>query len=428
MSQIVSDQVQPEREEPRHDQPAILVGIDWSDSQHEFVLAGPDGKQYRGAFDQDPTAITSFLTFWKKRMGIDQMAIALETNNGPLVNALLEHDNVAIYPVNPAALASYREAFAHGGGKNDQVDAALILQYLTHYQSHLMALHQDQMETRWLRALVRDRRQVVEQRVDLSLQLKSLLKTYFPAVLHMKAAKPYAEFLLQLIAKYPTLAAINNAGKGRVRKLFYGMGSTARIEERIEVLFKAQPLTTDEVVLNTASRKAQLLATQLLLLNQAIRDYDQEIRQALGQHPLSSVVESLPCGVTSKARIIAALGDDKRRYKSATDFTAAVGIAPITTQSGKSRYVSSRWATSKFLRQTFHEFAGVTIKRCPWSKAFYESQIAKGKTSRMAKRALAYKWIRIIYRCWQTDTPYDEQKYLQQLIKTQSPLAKKLAA
>jgi transposase len=209
--------------------------------------------------------------------------------------------------------------------------------------------------------------------------------------------------------------------------LFYGLGTTARIEKRIEALFDSRPLTTDQIVLNTSATKAQWLAQQLLVLNQAVRNYDLQIRQALAQHAHRAVVDTLPCGVISRARIIAALGDDKSRYASATDFTAAVGIAPLTTQSGKSRYVSSRWATSKFLRQTFHEFAGVTIKRCPWSQAFYDSQIAKGKTSRTAKRALAYKWIRIIYRCWQTDKPYDQQQYLQRLIKTQSPLAKKLA-
>ncbi len=410
-----------------NNQPVILVGIDWADCEHEFVMTGPDGERHRGSFDQEPTAIADFLQQWRKQFTLQAIAIAVETNNGPLINALLEHDDVTIYPVNPAALASYREAFAHGGGKNDQVDAALILQYLTHYRSQLKPLQQDSPETRLLAALVRDRRQVVEQRVDLSLQLKSLLKAYFPALLSMKAAKPYAEFLLRLIAKYPTLAATKKAGKARVRKLFYGLGSTARIEERIEAVFTAQPLTTDEVVLNTSSRKAQLIARQLLLLNQAIREYDREIRKALSQHPQASVVQTLPCGHTSKARIIAALGDDKQRYRSATELTSAVGIAPITTPSGKSRYVSSRWATSKFLRQTFHELAVVTIKRCPWSKAFYDSQIAKGNTSRMAKRALAYKWIRIIYRCWQTGTPYDQQKYLQRLIQTQSPLSKKLA-
>jgi hypothetical protein len=41
-------------------------------------------------------------------------------------------------------------------------------------------------------------------------------------------------------------------------------------------------------------------------------------------------------------------------------------------------------------------------------------------------RALAFKWVRILYRCWQTRTPYDESKYLEALRRRGSPLLKQL--
>ncbi len=41
-------------------------------------------------------------------------------------------------------------------------------------------------------------------------------------------------------------------------------------------------------------------------------------------------------------------------------------------------------------------------------------------------RALAFKWLRILYRCWQTRTPYDESTYLNALKKRGSPLLSKL--
>ena len=47
---------------------------------------------------------------------------------------------------------------------------------------------------------------------------------------------------------------------------------------------------------------------------------------------------------------------------------------------------------------------------------------AKGKSPQMAKRALAYKWQRIIFRCWQDRVPYDEATYIERLKKTNSPL------
>ncbi len=120
------------------------------------------------------------------------------------------------------------------------------------------------------------------------------------------------------------------------------------------------------------------------------------------------------------------MGDDRDRYQSAESLQAATGIAPLTTQSGKQRFVSSRWACTKFLKQTFHEFAGLSIKQSRWAAAYYTHMKEKGKTPQMAKRALAYKWQRIIFRCWQDKVPYSEATYIERLKKTNSPLYKLL--
>ncbi len=76
------------------------------------------------------------------------------------------------------------------------------------------------------------------------------------------------------------------------------------------------------------------------------------------------------------------------------------------------------------MRQSFHEYAGESVKHSFWARAYYEQQIARGKTRQAAVRALAYKWIRIIWKCWRTRTPYSEVKYLESLRKKGSPLLK----
>ena len=126
--------------------------------------------------------------------------------------------------------------------------------------------------------------------------------------------------------------------------------------------------------------------------------------------------------------MIAAMGDDRSRYEDASSLQAATGIAPLTTQSGKQRFVSARWACTKFLRQTFHEFAGLSIASSKWAAAYYKLQRDKGKSAQMAQRALAYKWQRFIFRCWQDRVPYDEAKYIERLMKTVSPIYKLIEA
>ena len=88
----------------------------------------------------------------------------------------------------------------------------------------------------------------------------------------------------------------------------------------------------------------------------------------------------------------------------------------MTKASGNSRQVSFRRACPKFLRQTFHEFALHSIGQSVWAKAYYlHLRNDEKKGHHAAVRSLAYKWIRIVYRCWKDGKPYDEQRYLQSL-------------
>jgi hypothetical protein len=61
------------------------------------------------------------------------------------------------------------------------------------------------------------------------------------------------------------------------------------------------------------------------------------------------------------------------------------------------------------------KFAGLSIPHFYSAKAYYEQQRACGSSRQAALRALALKWIRIMYRCWQNRTPYDEATYLNAL-------------
>ena len=42
-----------------------------------------------------------------------------------------------------------------------------------------------------------------------------------------------------------------------------------------------------------------------------------------------------------------------------------------------------------------------------WAKAFYE----RNKSHHGAVRALAFKWLRILFRCWKDRVPYDQTRY-----------------
>ena len=94
----------------------------------------------------------------------------------------------------------------------------------------------------------------------------------------------------------------------------------------------------------------------------------------------------------------------------------------MTERSGNKHWVHWRFACTTFLRQTFVEWAKETIPRSYWAKAFYERHRAKGASHNATLRALAFKWMRILYRCWVERTLYDETRYLNALRKRNAPL------
>jgi transposase len=121
-------------------------------------------------------------------------------------------------------------------------------------------------------------------------------------------------------------------------------------------------------------------------------------------------------------RLLTAFGTDRNRFQNCLEAETYFGIAPVREQSGKSKKnIHFRWACPKFLPQSFHEFASHSIRFCDWAADFYQSQRACGKGHHAALRALAYKWIRILFRCWKTRQPYDPELYLKSLIQRAAP-------
>jgi transposase len=109
---------------------------------------------------------------------------------------------------------------------------------------------------------------------------------------------------------------------------------------------------------------------------------------------------ALLVGPTFAPRLLVALGEQRSRYASPAQIQQYAGIAPVTERSGNKSWVHWRWQCPKFLRQTFVEWAALSIPHCYWAKAYYEQQRARGASHQAAVRALAFKWIRIVFRCW----------------------------
>ena len=401
---------------------AAFVGIDWADQKHAWALQIPGHVEVEhGDLDHTPEAVEVWAGELARRFGGGSIAVALEQSRGALLFILTKYAHLVLFPVHPATLYEYRKGFRPSGAKSDPSDAGLLVDLLVRHREKLRRLNPDTEQTRTLQFLVEARRKFVSDKTRYSNRLTAYLKMYFPQVLgwFSEVTSPIAGDFLE---RWPSLQKLQNARPETLRKFFLQRHSCKGdgIDRRLEEIRRALPATLDAAVICSCSAAVLALVRMVRTVREAIVGYDQQIEALTREHPDFAIIDSLPgVGPALAPRLIAALGTQRDRYRSASELQSYSGIAPVLTSSGKQCWVHWRWACPKFLRQTFHEWAAHSIGSSAWAKAYYEQQIAKGKPRNTVVRALAFKWIRILFRCWKDHKPYHEDVYRRALARRQ---------
>jgi transposase len=356
--------------------------------------------------------------------------VALELTKGPIVYALQKYDFIVLFPVNPATLARYRQAFRPSGAKDDPSDAELALDLLICHRDKFTALQPQSAPMRTLIHLVEQRRQLVNDKLRFTNRIGNALKQYYPQALAWFEQRDTTLFC-DFIERWPTLAQVKRAHRAGLERFFqnHNVRFANVIEERLRAIKAATALTADEAVIGVYCLQVEVLVEQLRTTLRAIDRFDRQIAKLAPTLPDYALFSALPgAGPHLAPRLLAAFGEQRERFRSADELQRYSGIAPVTERSGKKSWVHWRWQCPTFLRQTFVEWAAQTINKSFWAGAFYRQHRDQGSTHQAAVRALAYKWIRILYRCWQSRSAYDEVTYLNALQRRGSPLFKHIAA
>lgn len=409
---------------------SLLVGIDWADRKHDICEHQPGSSDYEyKVISSRPADIDAWAISLKQRFPDSLIAISCELKKGPLIHALSKHKHLVLYPISPKTVARYRKAFSSSGAKNDPVDAYLQLEILKNHMDKLTPLVADKAEIRILEQLLEFRRTMVQERIAITNRITSLSKNYYPQLLDWFKEKDTTIFC-NFVEKWPTLNAAKRVRKQTLLSFFNAHSSRypAVNERRVEAIKSAHALTDDPGVIIACELKMKLLIAQLRQLIQSIEKLDHEIKSRYRQMEDKEIFSSFPAaGPQMAPRLLVAFGSNRDRYQSASDMQKYAGIAPVIEQSGKKSWTHWRYSCPKYLRQTFVEWAGMTMRYSFWAKCYYEQQIAKGKHHNTAVRSLAFKWIRIMYRCWKERKPYDEAAYLISLKERGSSLLKVMA-
>ncbi|POE35440.1 IS110-like element ISEsa2 family transposase, partial [Pectobacterium odoriferum] len=273
---------------------AAHVGLDWADKKHDVCVQFKNGERVFHVIEHTAEALDAWLTELHQKVK-GRIAIALELKKGPVVYALQKYPFITVFPVHALSLARYRQAFSPSGAKDDPQDAELALELMLRYPQKIKAIEPDNADIRLLQQLVEQRRQLVEDKRRFVNRIINTLKQYYPQPLEWFSHRG-SLLLCELIIRWPSLQQLKRARRDTIRNFLNAKGGRAMAltEQRVVSIDNAIPLTTDPSVIEANALMATALATQIKVVSEIIKTYDERIETLFDTLPDAGLFKSLP--------------------------------------------------------------------------------------------------------------------------------------
>jgi transposase len=400
------------------------AGIDWASEKHDVLIEDQAGEELLGAtFSHDEDGVSALLAALEC---FEVELVAIERPDGLLVDRLLDA-GVRVLPLHPNQVKAARGRFRASGGKSDRFDRFVLCELARTDAHRFRVLEPDCDQTKALRALTRAREDLVMARVALTNQLRAELERCWPGPIGLFSALD-SRISLAFLERYPSPQDARGLGERRMAAFLKAHRYTNRKTpaQLLERLRSAPTGRAREIETRARRRIVLHLVRTLQVMVGQISELETEIAQALRAHPDGEIFRSFfhsPDAVICAATLLGEIGDSRARYSHRDAIAADGGQAPVAVESGKRKNAKFRWACNKRLRKAFSVLAHSSTRWNAWAADRYASARARGHGHQRALRTLGRAWSRIIWRCWQTRTPYDPARHtgLQQHITVTIP-------
>ena len=395
----------------------VFCGIDWAEDHHDIALTDRDGNLLaRRRISDDAAGLTALLDLLSEHGDTpeDPVPVAIETPRGLLI-ACLRATGRPVYPINPMAVARYRDRHSVAGRKSDHGDAVVLASVLrTDLHAH-RPLPADSELAQAIAVLARAQQDAVWDRTTAHNKLRSHLREYFPGFLAAFAAardgipRPEARTIL---AAAPTPAAAAKLTLTQLRALLKKAGRSRGIDTeapRLREAFRAEQMHQPPLVEHAMGRQTLALVRQLDAACASADDLEHAAIESFNQHPDAGLITSFPgLGALTGARVLAETGDDRSRFPDAKGLKAYAGAAPITRASGKTTSITHRRVKNNRLAAAGYIWAFSALSASPGARAHYDRRRDAGDRHAAAQRNLFGRMLSCLHHCLLTGQHYDE--------------------
>jgi len=393
----------------------VYIGIDWSETKHDLCFLNEVGEvQLSLKIQNTPLGYVEFNKA-RQRLGIesDECVVGIETHHSLLVDYLVEQGYGSIYVLPPNAVKSAQGRYRQSGAKSDRQDARLIADMLRTDRNKYVVWVPDAPLTRQIRAKVRLIDYLSKQIWQTANRLRAALLRYYPVALELFSTLD-SPVTLEWIQAFPSPQAAQALSYGDFETFLrqHQHKRSPKWPASYARLQTVQATATVEIG-QVYEQEAQFLARLMKDMVQSKKQLQKEMYQAFLQHPDCALYQSLPAaGEYLEPALLAMLGDNRQRFPTQAVLQALAGTCPVTKQSGKSRFVTFRYACDHEFRQIVQQWAKLSIRQSPWAAGYYQMVRPHCRTENEAYRKLANRWLEILWRLWQNRQPYDEQRHL----------------
>jgi transposase len=394
----------------------VFCGIDWAEDHHDIALVDRDGGLLaRARIGDDAAGLARLLELLAEHGDSAEapIPVAIETPRGLLVACLRAARQV--YPVNPMAVARYRDRHSIAGRKSDKGDALVLANILrTDLHAH-RPLPADSELAQAIAVLARAQQDAVWDRTQAHNRLRSHLREYYPGFLAAFAAakggitRPEARAVL---AAAPTPASAAKLTLAQLRALLRKAGRSRGIDaeaQRLRDALRKEQMRQLPLVEEAMGRQSLALLRQLDAACASADDLEQAAAESFSQHPDAGINTSFPgIGPLTGARVLAEIGDDRSRFQDARGLKAYAGAAPVTRASGKARSVTRRRVKNNRLAQAGYIWAFSALTASPGARDHYDRRRDAGDRHAAAQRNLFSRLLGCLHHCLATGQHYDE--------------------
>lgn len=419
------------------------VGLDWAEDYHDAALGLP-GKgvieQFR--IDHGPAGVNRLIArCLELEPDPAEVRVVLETRHGLLVEALVDA-GFTVLPVNPDLVARRR---GPAKKKDDAEDARICCLLALDQYAELRKLIPHGELGAELRAIARDDDRAARDERRLGNRLRVDLLSVYGAAIDIADGDLGAAVFLKLVERWPSADELAGASHNEIAAFARANrhGWPDRFADRVTAALAKPRLPVRPELARAKAGTIRLTAAQLLLLRQQRRVWQRRMGEILlggARHgrtkqpkdpdpgkafPGGEIYLSMPgLGDLLAARVAGEIGERIDQFTTPNALQCYAGKAPVTRRSGRSEFViARRLAYNHYLGNAVQQWAFCSLQQSAWARAFYDAKIAAGKNHHAALRALANRWLEILWHCLRLGMRYNEATHVANRTRALKPAA-----